>query len=209
MLTNKQITKIKEDYFYGNIDTSELSPEEYDYYYNELAVAHEENVEVSFLYFDFTGYVFVQGNKQITYDRKRKIIDNIYQIKNYFYCAIGDNLEQKILSKLSGEKVVYTNLNAGSILSAFLIKNKLKLNSISELDYEKLTKLFINLTGKIEEQNSRMGKKTPEQLMKWSFFNNKSLTLFRENTKLIEKENKKIPPVILAVLYWFYISNNL
>lgn len=204
MLTQQEKKQIENSYFDGTLEVSQLTPAEYEYYYNEFAIATEINLDLSFLYFDFSGYAFVTGTVWNKYDRHNELIDGIYQIKEFRTYAVQDHIEQKILPYLEN-KQLYSNLRLNNALSAFLVSQGLILNPVAELtDFDQIAWLYINLCGKVEEQNSRI--KLEEDRNKMSFFGSKNIDIFREESKKVDKINKAIPSSIMALLHWYKLT---
>ena len=200
-ITKERKQEITQEYFSENLKPHKLSPEEYEYYYQEFAVANEIKTKIGYLYFDFTGYGVTLGETIIRKDRNDHLIEKIYKVHDLFYHAIGDKIEQVLSEKTTNYQKIITNLEANNHLFAFL-GEKLNIAYNTPLEFDRLEQKFIDLTGKIEEQN-KLAEDSDNKGR--SFFNLKTLTYFRDESKKIDRFTQNIPVTIQSLINWYSI----
>lgn len=196
MLTREQKQRIKDNYFAETLDVSKLSPDEYQYWYDEFAIADKTENVISFLYFDFSGYGFVSGKIIKRYDRYNELIDSLYKISRYEKIAIQDRVEEKI----KGEGLIYSNMTGRNTLHGFLTSAGVVLEPTDELDFEELEWGYLNLCGQIESQNSRKDRD------RFNLLGSKFVSEFRSDAKEVDRINKSIPLRLLALIYWYTLG---
>lgn len=185
-IPQETIQKLSTDYHYNDLDTTQLNDDEFKFYAENLAEFREERKDLSYLYFDLVHYGFVQGYVIRKYNKKGELISNDYKVERFEQYAVADN----ICDKIKVEKIV-TNIKASHLF--LMLTQKIVTAYVPELDKKYLQQRYIDLIGKIEEQND---KNQP-------FFN--KMTTFKEQIEKIDRNEQTFPCLILALINWYHL----